>query len=90
MEALADVHRTYSPRQDAANNAAVAVLDKITADNTAFKDFADLLNTSPNYRPSIKINKKLKNAGAMELLAMAYDQAMTEMGDERRAYVVRY
>lgn len=56
-------------------------LDAIIARNTGFTSMADLLNSHPGYRPSLD----MRDGWAREL-ADAYDAAMAERGDSRRAY----
>lgn len=56
-------------------------LDAIIARNTGFTSMEDLLNSSPNYRPSLDMRE-----GWAREVADAYDSAMTLRRDARRAY----
>lgn len=56
-------------------------LDRTTRRRTAFKSFADILNTHPDYRPSIYCDTDDRLQ-----LANAYDSFMEAEGDERRAF----
>ena len=55
--------------------------DSLTAELTAFGTFEELLDTSPNYRPTIYPRDERHVA-----LANAYDAAQLARGDARRAY----
>lgn len=58
-------------------------LDTITAELTAFKDFADMIeNTHHDYRPTLRPDLDPRYAD----LADAYDREMARRGDWRRAY----
>lgn len=56
-------------------------LDRICRENTAFRDFGELINSHPGYRPSLDMRE-----GWARDLADAYDKVMAERGDARRAY----
>lgn len=56
-------------------------LNDIVAKNTAFKDFDELVNAHPGYRPTIRVENR-----DLVILADAYDLEMQDRGDERRAY----
>jgi hypothetical protein len=57
-------------------------IDTLTAKLTAFSTFDELVNTHPNYRPTL-----LARYGADTIaLADAYDFHMAHIGDPRRAY----
>lgn len=68
----------YNPIYDSPENR--KRLDKIVRERTAFPDFNALLDTD-GYRPSLEMADR-----HMVHLADAYDAAMTDRGDERRAY----
>lgn len=57
------------------------LLDRLLRRETAFKNFRELLGARGNYRPSIEVS-----SFARYKLAELYDEAMTERGDDRRAY----
>lgn len=57
------------------------ILDWLTARLTAFETLSEMLNTSPNYRPTI-----LPSDFRYSLLADAYDVAQERRGDARRAW----
>jgi hypothetical protein len=74
-------------------SAAIIALDALVVKNTAFTSFADMLNTSPNYRPTIytSVQKRQTASEARrrtenKVIADAYDAAMEMLNDSRRAY----
>ncbi len=78
----------------AAALAALAILDRITAQHSAFADFTDLLNAAGNYRPSLEVPDK-KNGrktrddhgrAERKVLADVYDECQRSLKDDRRAY----
>jgi hypothetical protein len=56
-------------------------LDEICANFTGFASFDDLLNSFPTYRPSLDVSYPV-----FFNLANAYDRAMEDRGDARRAF----
>lgn len=56
-------------------------LDDICASFTGFTSFDDLLNAKGTYRPSLDVSYPV-----FVTLANAYDRAMEDRGDARRAY----
>ena len=58
-----------------------ADLDYLTVKLSAMRSFADLLDTHPSYRPTIR-----PETPEHVRLADAYDAAMIERGDPRRVY----
>ena len=56
-------------------------LDRMLRIETAFPSFNALLKARGNYRPTLEMSSRRRY-----LLAEAYDEAMAEMDDERRAY----
>lgn len=62
-------------------NTDMTSLDDICANFTGFETFADLLNSFPSYRPSLDVSYRV-----FFKLANAYDRAMEDRGDSRRAF----
>ena len=56
------------------------VLDSLTRKHTAFASFAALIDTQPDYFPT------LSGKGEAKILADAYDCEMERRGDPRRAW----
>lgn len=56
-------------------------LDRITREQTAFRDFEDLMTARGNYRPTIELSNWER-----VVLASHYDQQQAERGSELRAY----
>lgn len=83
-----------SRKKLAAALAALSVLDRLTSHHTAFRNFTEILEAAGNYRPSLEVpdkktrGKLLQDLGRGErgLIAEVYDQAMSSLKDERRAY----
>lgn len=65
-----------------------AALDALVKYHTAFRDFADMLNTHATYRPSLSTKSASTKKSQKELtrIADAYDSYMIAQGDIRRAY----
>lgn len=59
-------------------------IDAITRKHTAFRDFQDMLNTDPHYRPTLRTTQKGQAGRELALLADAYDAARQLQGDSRR------
>jgi hypothetical protein len=55
-------------------------LDKLCRHHTGFRSFRDLI-TAPGYRPSCRMDN-----AAHRQIAVAYDEQMQFLGDERRAF----
>lgn len=78
----------------AAALAALAILDRLTAQHSAFSDFTDLLNAAGNYRPSLEVPNKKNSRQVRDHLGRAerqfiadiYDETQRSLKDERRTY----
>jgi hypothetical protein len=55
-------------------------IDMLVRKHTAFESLEAMLNTAPDYFPT------LMQRGEQQLVADAYDQAMEARGDDRRAW----
>jgi len=61
-------------------------LDRIVAEQSAFRNFEDLLNAKGNYRPSLDCGQSEAGWEDRIFLADSYDAWMELIGDERRAF----
>jgi len=61
-------------------------LDCLARELTASRSFADLLNTHPTYRPTMRVDVDIRYAW----LAAAFDRAVAKLGQMRRAWTPVY
>lgn len=63
-------------------------VDTLIRKHTGFTSFSDLLSTKPTYRPSLATKRSEDKTDREELtiIADAYDNAMMNIGDRRRAF----
>lgn len=64
----------------------VKLLDQVTQEQSAFRDFAALVKARGGYVPSIDISDRFEGHEDRLALADAYDADMIDHNDDRRAY----